>query len=233
MGVHHGHRESEQFVNVMVKNILLVAFGAAIMGMCWLGCSKQHIGYKPTIIADTVIKEVQLPPITIEVGKTPSVASIKPNYDSVRRATEKAILYRVDTSKAGLRAIIDSLWYVLETTNIYDTSINSGKASVRIIEQIRNNERIGMQAIFNPAPTVIKEINKTIIKQNRQVYVGLGIGGSLPEPLGEIHVGLGYKDLRDRFWVANVARNIAGAYPEEKNNYAVSVTRYFKVSLRK
>jgi hypothetical protein len=93
--------------------------------------------------------------------------------------------------------------------NIYTTEFKHAYGKVKIIDTISQNNLLGSQMI---ADLSIPEVTKTITITNpyvptRQLYIGGGLYGNTVNPVSMAHVGLLYKDKKDKIYQLSVGYN--------------------------
>lgn len=130
---------------------------------------------------------------------------LKAKKDTIWR---DSIQYKPDTSYAGLLNQYDSLVDKYFTEHIFKTDYKLGTyGTASVFDTVVANMIIGNSIAYNVTiPEKIVTITKTL-PAIRQFYIGGGVFGNQLNPINSAHVGLLYKDRKDRIFGASVGYN--------------------------
>ena len=146
---------------------------------------------------------------------------LKAKKDTIWR---DSIQYKPDTSYAGLLKQYNSLDDKYFTEHIFKTDYKLGTyGTASVYDTIVANMIIGNSITYN---VTIPEKTVTIIKTQpivRQLFIGGGLIGNQLNPINSAHVGLLYKDRKDRIFGATVGYNGQIVY---------GFSTYWKIKLR-
>ena len=130
---------------------------------------------------------------------------LKAKKDTIWR---DSIQYKPDTSYAGLLKQYNSLDDKFFTEHIFKTDYKLGTyGTATVFDTVVANMIIGNSIAYN---VTIPEKTVTIIKTQpivRQLFIGGGLIGNQLNPINSAHVGLLYKDRKDRMFGASVGYN--------------------------
>jgi hypothetical protein len=146
---------------------------------------------------------------------------LKAKKDTIWR---DSIQYKPDTSYAGLLKQYNSLDDKYFTEHIFKTDYKLGTyGTASVYDTIVANMIIGNSIAYNVTiPEKIVTITKTL-PAVRQFYIGGGLVGNQLNPINSAHVGLLYKDRKDRIFGASVGYNGQIIY---------EFSTYWKIKLR-
>ena len=146
---------------------------------------------------------------------------LKAKKDTIWR---DSIQYKPDTSYAGLLKQYNSLDDKYFTEHIFKTDYKLGTyGTASVFDTIVANMIIGNSIAYNVTiPEKIVTITKTL-PAVRQFYIGGCVFGNQLNPINSAHLGLLYKDRKDRIFGASVGYNGQIVY---------EFSTYWKIKLR-